>query len=206
MGLSSASRSRDSNQPDAAPCRHHGLCPGERRCDGPGSADSPPLSSRRKNRLRCERCNRRKMGPFTTCEARRKLTIAPTSCTRIKSPTTRTREIANRRATSCWTAALTTSTSWPATALTTSARKSERSIARLERWDFGCGIPATCSPRPIHLLLPEKLWKSTGPIITWCATERSPPASCRVRSGYSAGGAWWWMWTAPPKSTTAISG
>jgi LPS-assembly protein len=35
---------------------------------------------------------------------------------------------------------------------------------------------------------------------------RSQPASCRVRSGYSAGGAWWWMWTAPPKSITAISG
>ena len=125
IGLSSASRFRDSNQPDAAPCRRDGLFssrlpllwprlprqPDRRRGHDPGGGTGegwvhlPPAGQ-----------GRNSLSHLHPVRA-------------IKSHTTRTQETANWRATSCWTAALTTSTSRPVTALTMSARKPELSIA-----------------------------------------------------------------------------
>ena len=116
--------SRDSNQPDAAPCRQLSIA-------APATARTLPTAPARQTEDGYDPGGGTGKGRVHLPPAGRRgnSTIAPTSCTPIKSPTTRTRETANWKATSCSTAAPTTSTSRPVTAPTTSTRKSERSIA-----------------------------------------------------------------------------
>jgi hypothetical protein len=180
LGLSSASRFRDSNQPDAAPRRRSRSCSRNRfhSANRPGRRDRGPgydASGRTGKR----RVHLSPAGP----RGDRLSHLRPAR--RSNHLSTPTRETANSKATSCSTAAPTTSTSNPVTAPTTSAPRSVPFYSVIGTVGFRCGIPGTCSPARIHLPSPEKLSRSTGPTTIWCGRERLPPAICRIRCGDS---------------------